>query len=108
MDNADESDWKRVNTSAMTVKLADFGCGRTLDGADSGNEALTIDGNLAYCAPEVLEGKLKNLDKMSYSRKSDIWSVAAVAYRCATGKLLRARLDCLTKPSDISHLIKFS
>ncbi len=65
--------------------MADFGCGHTFDGIGSANNALTMQGNLAYCAPEVTEGKLKNL-KINYSRKSDIWSLAVVAYECLTGK----------------------
>ncbi len=86
-EDAVEPNWKYVNTSLITVKLADFGCGRIMASMGSQENSLTIEGNLAYCAPEVLEGKIRNLDKIKYSKKSDIWSVAAVAYKCATGTL---------------------
>ncbi len=83
-----ETDWKYINTSDMCIKLGDFGCGHVLESVDSRKNALAICGNLAYCAPEVLDGKRKGSDRISYSRKSDIWSVAAVAFKCATGKRL--------------------
>ncbi len=46
-----------------------------------------IAGSLAYCAPEVLEGKLRGNDPFNYSTKQDIWSIASVVHECVTGKL---------------------
>ncbi len=56
-------------------------------GEKSQNKAVSIIGNEAYLPPEVKKERKKGLKRAPYSRKSDIWRVAIVAYKCSTGKL---------------------
>ncbi len=42
---------------------------------------------MGYHPPKVMEGFRDNRPKVLYSRKSDIWAIAMVAYQCATGTL---------------------
>ncbi len=82
----ESTDWRKINTSKMTIKLADFGCGHTFQGMLSREKPVTVIGNDAYLAPEVWKGWSKGMEKVDYSRKSDIWSLAIIAYKCSTGK----------------------
>ncbi len=85
-DGGMSTDWTSVNTSEILLKLADFGCSKALKTSTSRSNSLSNVGNINYWAPEIKEGKLKDLQKISYSRKADIWSIAVVAFECITGK----------------------
>ncbi len=85
--DSSSSNWRHINTSNMTAKLADFGCGRKLEEADSQSHSMTIVGNTEYWAPEIRTAKMKNLQTVKYSRKSDMWSLAVLAYYCLTGRV---------------------
>lgn len=62
-----------------TVKLADFGAStRLLHLATQKGEIKSLRGTPAFMAPEVIRGE-------GYGRKSDIWSIGAVAVEMATG-----------------------
>ncbi|CAI8037788.1 Serine/threonine-protein kinase ULK2 [Geodia barretti] len=58
-----------------TIKLADFGFARHLNGTDM---AATLCGSPLYMAPEVLLGE-------KYDGKADLWSVGTIIFQCLTG-----------------------
>lgn len=60
--------------ATCTVKLGDFGLGKTFDGTTF--EALSVVGSPSYFSPEVCNGKI-------YGRKSDVWSLGALLYELA-------------------------
>ncbi|KAH8739676.1 NEK2 protein [Cryptosporidium ryanae] len=68
---------KNLETSAVIVKLGDFGLARYLSG---GNQlATTHVGTPYYMSPEVL-------GKGQYNEKSDIWSLGCCIYELLVGK----------------------
>jgi serine/threonine protein kinase len=58
-----------------TIKLADFGFARHLNGTDM---AATLCGSPLYMAPEVLLGE-------RYDGKADLWSIGTIIFQCLTG-----------------------
>lgn len=58
-----------------TVKLADFGFARYLNGADM---AATLCGSPLYMAPEILMGQ-------RYDSSADLWSVGTILFQCLSG-----------------------
>ncbi|XP_003384166.1 PREDICTED: serine/threonine-protein kinase ULK1-like [Amphimedon queenslandica] len=61
---------------SATIKLADFGFARYLNGADM---AATLCGSPLYMAPEILLGH-------RYDNKADLWSTGTILYQCLTGR----------------------
>ncbi len=71
--------WERLSTSAMVIKIADFGCGRRVTAQDASMYVHTIAGTLQYMAPEVMSE--------SYGVKADIWSFGVIMYELATKEM---------------------
>ena len=67
-------------SSEGTVKLSDFGCSSNLDFSKTTSQQMeTIRGSLPWMAPEVI-------NNMSYSLKSDIWSLGCTIIEMASAK----------------------
>eukprot|EP00948_MAST-09A_sp_MAST-9A-sp1_P003609 g3609.t1 len=67
-------------TKAGTVKLADFGCSKQLQGVNSTSldkSLETLRGSIPWMAPEVIR-------QSSHGRKADIWSVGATVIEMLT------------------------
>ncbi len=64
-----------------TVKLADFGLARMLEGASSGHDLQGMAvGSPLYMAPEVITGRVAGMP-------SDVWSLAVVFYQSLAGRM---------------------
>ncbi|VDD92716.1 unnamed protein product [Enterobius vermicularis] len=63
------------DATELTLKLADFGFARFLDG---GTMAATLCGSPMYMAPEVIMSQ-------QYCAKADLWSVGTIIFQCLTG-----------------------
>lgn len=67
-----------------TIKIADFGCGKFMDGQMYAN---TIAGTVLYMAPELGSKWATKSDASHYDSRADIWSLGLVIYESALGHL---------------------
>ena len=74
-----------------TIKLADFGSARHLDGAAASTGAMSFVGSPQYVAPEVLFTHVTTAGDAAtahgYGHPVDVYSVGVVAYACLAGHL---------------------
>ena len=67
----------------FTVKIADLGFARNLEGA---GVASTICGTPITMAPDIMEAGQPNKEK-SYNNKADLWSLGAITYELLIGRV---------------------
>ncbi len=58
------------------------------------------------CALTALVNSDARVENVYVIERSPLGRICTVNFNVTAGVRLRARLDCLTKPSDISHLTK--